>query len=160
MNSAAAIRLVMRWYAGVVHWYMRSGSARSAVSWSQPTAYAFFHYIAIANACDHDMPDPAMPAGDPKTSCCTFNNRIGTRPRRHGHPALWLALSLQTFFVSRSARINEAIASRRCLIAIFRCRRLLRPYSLFSYIPTHSATRPHYSRLFCCALVPDLNTLS
>ena len=150
----------MRWYAGVVHWYLRSGSARSAVSWSQPTAHAFFHYIAIANACDHGMPGPAMPAGDIKTSCCTFNNRIGTRPRRLFTPFVACLVVADFSIFEILARINEATASRRYLITLFRCRRLPRLYSLFSYIPTHSTTRPQYSRLFRCALVPDLNTLS
>jgi hypothetical protein len=36
---------------------------------------------ANATACDHDAPGPAAPAGATScSSCCTFDNRIGTRP--------------------------------------------------------------------------------
>ena len=60
---------------------LRSGAARSAISWSQPNAHADLLSRANANACDHDPPGPAAPAGATlRSSCCTFHNRIGTRP--------------------------------------------------------------------------------
>jgi hypothetical protein len=75
---------------------VRSGVSRSAVFWSQPTEHAPC-FTASANAYDHDAPGPATPAGATlRSSCCTFHNRIGTRPAAALHLVV-LSLSLQLF---------------------------------------------------------------
>jgi hypothetical protein len=68
-----------------------------------------------ANACDHDIPGPVAPAGETtRSSCCTFDNRIGTRPA--SAPTLFvLPLSLQTFM---RARPNSIFLMRTRLLAL------------------------------------------
>jgi hypothetical protein len=94
---------------------LRSGVSRPAVSWSQPNAHADF-LQANANACDHDAPGPVAPAGATScSSCCTFDNRIGTRPDiGNPHPVCAAAVGA-TLFPLSSRFSGDHPDSRRSL---------------------------------------------